>query len=70
LQPITPFAGLEWVEMKDVTPFAPEVKRVSDSCEQDADEGHKCGPVKLRRLGEGHCYNVPEGLRSHISYRE
>lgn len=69
LQPVTPFASLEWVEMEDVASIAPEVKRVSDSGEQDADEGHKCGPVELRRLGEGHCYNVPEGSRGHLSYR-
>ena len=47
--------------MNDVASMTPEVKCVSDGCEKDADEGHKCSPAELRGLGEGHCYDVSEG---------
>lgn len=69
MQPVTPFAGLEWVKMNDVASMTPEVKRVSDGCEKDADEGHKCSPAELRGLGEGHCYDVSKGSQGHLSYR-
>jgi hypothetical protein len=62
-----PFEELEWVKMKDMTPLALKVDRVGDGCEQDANEGHKCGPVELRRPGKGNCNDVPEGtIRSAI----
>ena len=68
MQSITPFAEFEWMEMKDVTPFALEVNRVGDGCEQDADEGHECGPVELRRPGKGHRHGIPEGPRGQLPY--
>ena len=55
--------------MKDMTPFAPEVNRVGDGCEQDAGEGHECGPGELRRPGKGHCHGVPEGPLGKLSCR-
>ena len=61
MQPVTPFAEFEWMKMKEMTPLAPEVNRVGNSCEQDADEGHEGGPVELRRPGKGNCHDVPEG---------
>jgi hypothetical protein len=55
--------------MKDVAPLTPKVKCVGDGCEQDADKGHDCGPVELRRLGEGHRYNISEVSHSQLCDR-
>ena len=49
------------MEMKEVTPLAPEVNRVGDGREQDAEKGHECSPVELRRPGKDYCHDVPEG---------